>query len=109
MELVDSPAITPGECICGRTDGPMVDTKLSSERGRIYVCGVCVGGMAELTGVFDDARRSRDAAIRAQTAAEEKLAVREAAYDELQAAVVLTLRQGAVTRAGTIQLRRRPA
>lgn len=108
MQLVDSPVLTPGECMCGRTDGPMVDTLRQNERGRIYVCSVCVGGMAELTGVTDDARRSRDAAVRAQADAESKLALREAAFDELQQAVVLTLRQGAVSRAGTIQLRRRP-
>jgi len=108
MQLVDSPVLTPGECICGRTEGPMVDTLRENHQGRVYVCSVCIGTMCELTGALDGARRARDSAIREAAALRDELAKEKAGFDELQKAVVLTLRQGAVSRSGAIQLRRRP-
>jgi protein-arginine kinase activator protein McsA len=110
MEVVDSAQYTPGECYhCGRTEGPFVDTLKEEARGRVYVCETCVPTFSSVIGLTAQHARRYDQIMRVNVGLEKDLASEQSAHDELRKAVVLTLKQGAVTRHGVIQLRKRVA
>jgi hypothetical protein len=108
MERTEIAQYTPGECLhCGRADGPFIDTLREEARGRVYVCFTCIETLASASGLTAAAAQKYDALMRINVGLEKDLAAEESAHEELRKSVVLVLKQGAVTRHGVIQLRRR--
>lgn len=50
MQLRDNCPEYPGQCRCGSQQGPIVDTMLNDQVGRVYVCARCATSIAGLHG-----------------------------------------------------------
>lgn len=74
MHLVDNYTMTPGSCwLCKDNKVPAVDTLMDADAhgydGRLYICGACVGDMAQMIGwvpprKFEEAKKKFNASER---------------------------------------------
>ena len=122
MELVHTLAAAPGCCAtCQESRTPAIDTGRHDGSGfRVYICFVCIAGMATLTGWRRDqdiAREraeleAREARVQAGHAAMgevyDELAELRAQHQALVRSIGYTLMKGAVVRQGQVALRLAP-
>jgi hypothetical protein len=88
-ELVETPAVYPAACFCGRPHGPAADTFVERFGERIYVCDKCVRRLALLFGyVPQDLAEAQDARI---AELERRVATLAVALDDEQQNKVVSL------------------